>query len=86
MTDDKQTNIVSLGDLHQGPRGTDQRLYDKRRLSADERLAIHRIRQFGTGEVIDPTPQFADENDPIISAPLVFADYIPESDDEIDEG
>jgi GTP-binding protein len=76
----------TVGDLHQGPRGTDQRLYDKRRLTADERLAIHRIRQFGTGEVIDPTPQVAGENDPIISAPLVFADYIPESDDEIDEG
>jgi hypothetical protein len=32
-------------------------LYDKRRLSAEERLAIHRIRQYGTGEpeeVVDP--------------------------------
>jgi len=75
----------TVGDLHQGPRGTDQRLYDKRRLSADERLAIHRIRQFGTGEFSETTT-LDDEEDSLISQPLVFADYVPEGDDDLDEG
>jgi GTP-binding protein len=61
----------TIGDLHQGPRGTDTRLYDKRRLSADERLALHRIRQFGTGE---PTEA------PI--EPLIFEDF---EDDELED-
>jgi GTP-binding protein len=60
----------TIGDLHQGPRGTDQRLYDKRRLSADERLAIHRIRQFGTS---------APEE---LGTPLVFEDF----DGDIEDG
>jgi hypothetical protein len=60
----------TAGDLHQGPRGTDQRLYDKRRLSADERLAIHRIRQFGTGE-----PEEA-------IVPLIIEDFEDEIDSE----
>ena len=76
----------TVGDLHQGPRGTDQRLYDKRRLSADERLAIHRIRQFGTGEFSETTTLGDDEEDSLIAQPLVFADYVPEGDDDLDEG
>ena len=50
----------TAGDLHQGPRGTDQRLYDKRRLSAEERLAIHRIRQYGTGEPEETVGEMVD--------------------------
>jgi GTP-binding protein len=59
----------TAGDLHQGPRGTDQRLYDKRRLSAEERLAIHRIRQYGTGE-----PEEINELEEVIE-PLVIEDF-----------
>lgn len=40
----------NVGDLHQGPRGTDQRLHENNRPSAHERLAEHRKRQWGTGE------------------------------------
>ena len=40
----------TIGELHQGPRGTDQRLYDMSRPNADERLEMHRKRQWGTGE------------------------------------
>ncbi len=61
----------TIGDLHQGPRGTDTRLYDKRRLSADERLALHRIRQFGTGEPAEAPIE-----------PLIFEDF---EDDELED-
>jgi GTP-binding protein len=57
----------TAGDLHQGPRGTDQRLYDKRRLSAEERLAIHRIRQYGTGELEETVSESVD--------PLIIEDF-----------
>jgi hypothetical protein len=40
-------------DLHQGPRGTDERLYENNRPGASERLAAHRRRQWGTGDAID---------------------------------
>ena len=40
----------TIGDLHQGPRGTDNRLYDQHRPNADKRLAEHRKRQWGTGQ------------------------------------
>ena len=40
----------TAGDLHQGPRGTDERLVDNNRPGAAERLAAHKLRQFGTGE------------------------------------
>jgi hypothetical protein len=35
-------------------------LYDKRRLSAEERLAIHRIRQYGTGEPEETVGEMVD--------------------------
>jgi hypothetical protein len=60
----------------QGPRGTDQRLYDKRRLSAEERLAIHRIRQYGTGE-----PEEINELEEVIE-PLVIEDFEAELESE----
>ncbi len=40
----------TIGDLHQGPRGTDNRLYDQSRPNADQRLAEHRKRQWGKGD------------------------------------
>ena len=40
----------TVGELHQGPRGTDQRLNDNHRPNADDRLAAHRQRQWGTGD------------------------------------
>jgi GTP-binding protein len=42
----------TAGDLHQGPRGTDERLIDNSRPGAAERLAAHKVRQFGTGEEV----------------------------------
>lgn len=54
----------NVGDLHQGPRGTDQRLYDNSRPSADERLAEHRKRQWGAGESeADADEQEIDDDD-----------------------
>ncbi len=43
----------TLVELHQGPRGTDERLIDNNRPGAAERLAAHRERQYGTGEPIE---------------------------------
>ena len=43
----------TLVELHQGPRGTDERLVDNNRPGAAERLAAHRERQYGTGEPIE---------------------------------
>ncbi len=40
----------TAAELHQGPRGTDQRLVDNNRAGAAERLAAHKARQFGTGD------------------------------------
>ena len=39
----------TTADLHQGPRGTDERLHENTRPGAAERLAAHRIRQWGVG-------------------------------------
>jgi hypothetical protein len=49
-------------------------LYDKRRLSAEERLAIHRIRQYGTGEPEDTVVETVD--------PLIIEDF----DGDLDDG
>ena len=40
----------TVGDLHQGPRGTDERLHENNRPGATERLAAHRKRQWGEGD------------------------------------
>ena len=40
----------TAAELHQGPRGTDVRLIENNRPGAAERLAAHKLRQFGTGE------------------------------------
>jgi GTP-binding protein len=40
----------TIADLHQGPRGTDERLHDNHRPGAAQRLAEHRRRQWGSGE------------------------------------
>lgn len=55
----------NVGDLHQGPRGTDQRLYENNRPSAHDRLAEHRKRQWGTGDVdeSDSVDEGLDESD-----------------------
>jgi hypothetical protein len=45
-------------------------LYDKRRLSAEERLAIHRIRQYGTGEPEE------------VMEPLILEDFEEELDSQ----
>jgi len=39
----------TVSDLHQGPRGTDERLVDNSRPNAAQRLEQHRIRQYGDG-------------------------------------
>ena len=41
----------TASDLHQGPRGTDERLIENNRAGAAQRLAAHKARQFGNGEV-----------------------------------
>jgi hypothetical protein len=49
-------------------------LYDKRRLSAEERLAIHRIRQYGTGEPEETVGEMVDA--------LIIEDF----DGDLDDG
>ena len=39
----------TIADLHQGPRGTDERLVSNNRPNAAQRLEQHRIRQYGEG-------------------------------------
>lgn len=43
----------TTAELHQGPRGTDERLHENNRPGASERLAAHRRRQWGDGEDTD---------------------------------
>jgi GTP-binding protein len=50
----------TVADLHQGPRGTDQRLIDTSRPNAAERLVQHRIRQFGESYLADETAPDSD--------------------------
>jgi GTP-binding protein len=40
----------TASDLHQGPRGTDERLIENNRPGAAQRLAAHKARQFGNGQ------------------------------------
>ncbi len=58
----------TIGELHQGPRGTDQRLYDMSRPNADQRLEMHRKRQWGTGEdeAIAESQEIADDDETVV--------------------
>ena len=53
----------TAGELHQGPRGTDERLIDNHRPGAAERLAAHKARQFGTGEEPEEVTSVVMESD-----------------------
>ncbi|NBY15866.1 MAG: GTPase ObgE [Actinobacteria bacterium] len=55
----------TVSDLHQGPRGTDERLVDMKRPNAAQRLAEHRKRQYGDEYALadDVAIQEGDEED-----------------------
>ena len=71
----------TLGELHQGPRGTDERLIDNHRPNAAKRLEAHRRRQWGDG--IEIPDEWDGSDDDIVT--VVRAGDL-DADEDLDDG